>query len=103
MALQELDLHLHYRPGTVNKNADALSRGPVQTQAAMTTDDTEHVVAKVTNPQSTDKDREDVTEGTEGTVAIVTNSQSTSMDGEEDVTLAERQNSNTELSPLSSI
>lgn len=30
IALQELDLHLHYRPGRINKNADALSRGPVQ-------------------------------------------------------------------------
>ena len=53
MALQELDLRLHYRPGKVNKNADALSRGPVET-----TEDTERVVAALPNPQATNKDRE---------------------------------------------
>ena len=29
MAIQELDLHIHYRPGGKNQNADALSRDPV--------------------------------------------------------------------------
>ena len=28
MAIQELDLHIHYRPGKVNANADALFRAP---------------------------------------------------------------------------
>ena len=28
MAIQELDLHIHYRPGKKNANADALSRAP---------------------------------------------------------------------------
>ena len=28
MAIQELDLHIHYRPGKVNANVDALSRAP---------------------------------------------------------------------------
>lgn len=29
MTIQELDLHIHYRPGGKNQNADALSRDPV--------------------------------------------------------------------------
>ena len=29
MALQELDIHIHYRPGKVNTDADALSRGAI--------------------------------------------------------------------------
>ena len=29
MAIQELDLNIHYRPGKKNANADALSRHPV--------------------------------------------------------------------------
>ena len=29
MAIQELDLHIHYRPGGKNQNADALSRDPL--------------------------------------------------------------------------
>ena len=29
MALQELDIHIHYRPGKVNTNADALSHGAI--------------------------------------------------------------------------
>ena len=28
-AIQELDLQIHYRPGKMNQNADALSRSPV--------------------------------------------------------------------------
>ena len=30
LALQELDLQIHYRPGKQNANADALSRAPIQ-------------------------------------------------------------------------
>ena len=29
LAIQELDLQIHYRPGKRNANADALSRSPV--------------------------------------------------------------------------
>ena len=29
MALQELDLYIHYRPGKANTDADALSRVPI--------------------------------------------------------------------------
>jgi len=29
MALQEMDLHLHYQPGKTNQNADTLTRTPL--------------------------------------------------------------------------
>ena len=32
MAIQELDLHIHYRPGKKNANADALSRAPAEAE-----------------------------------------------------------------------
>ena len=32
MAIQELDLQIHYRPGKKNANADALSRAPAEAQ-----------------------------------------------------------------------
>ena len=76
MALQELDLHLHYRPGKVNKNADALSRGPIQTQPTEITEDTECTVATITDPQSANKDKEG------------------------SAVLAERQGNDTELCPI---
>lgn len=31
LSIQELDLHIHYRPGRKNEKADALSRSPIQT------------------------------------------------------------------------
>ena len=31
MILQELDVHIHYRPGKVNSDVDALSRGAIST------------------------------------------------------------------------
>ncbi len=34
LALQELDLHIHYRPGKKNSNADALPRPPVESAPA---------------------------------------------------------------------
>ena len=76
MALQELDLHLHYQPEKVNKNADALSRVLVQTQPVKTTEDMELVVAALADPQATTKDRE------------------------EDTTLAERQSNDRKLRPI---
>ena len=78
MALQELDLHLHYQPGKVNKNVDALSRGPVQAQSVGidTTDDTECVVDAITDPLSESKD------------------------GDEDMTLARKQSSDFKLRPI---
>ena len=77
MALQELDLHLHYRPGKVNKNADALSRRPIQPQSIeITVEETECIVAAITDPQSTNKD------------------------GEGNATLAERQGIDVELNPI---
>ena len=51
MALQELDLQLHYQPGKVNKNVDELLRGP-------TCHDCRCLVAVVTEPQSMNKDGE---------------------------------------------
>ena len=32
LALQELNLNIHYRPGRLNKSADSLSRSPVSTE-----------------------------------------------------------------------
>ena len=32
LALQELNLNIHYRPGRLNKSADSLSRPPVSTE-----------------------------------------------------------------------
>ena len=35
MAIQELDWHIHYRPGRKHQNADALSRGPLAIPKAL--------------------------------------------------------------------
>ena len=77
MALQELDLHLYYRPGKVNTNADALLRRPIQ-------------------PQLT----ESTVEETECIVAALIYSQSTNKDGKGNVTLAERQGKDIELNSI---
>ena len=56
LALQELDLHLYHRPGKVNKKADALSWRPIQPQSTESTvEETECIVAALTDPQSTNK------------------------------------------------
>jgi len=43
MAIQELDIHIHHRPGKHNENADALSRYP--TQQPMSDDEQDGIVA----------------------------------------------------------
>ena len=45
LAIQELDLHIHYRPGGKNQNADALSRYPCGTPKQPEGDDILHVAA----------------------------------------------------------
>ena len=55
MALQEMDLYLHYRPGKTNQNADALSRSPVATQSDV---NNENVVAIISVPKVSDKNGE---------------------------------------------
>ena len=56
LSIQELDLHIHYRPGRKNEKADALSRFPCK-QSSSSTDVLGHVVAAVepSDPQSPSK------------------------------------------------
>ena len=63
LSIQELDLHIHYRPGRKNEKADALSRSPCKQssssceQSSSSTDVLGHVVAAVepSDPQSPSK------------------------------------------------
>jgi len=55
MALQEMDLHLHYQPGKTNQNADTLSRTPIGTQAERSVDTEERLVATLAVPEVSDK------------------------------------------------
>lgn len=55
LALQELDLQIHYRPGKKNMNADALSRAPAQT----TTDRPFGIIATLTSGDVQEEDREE--------------------------------------------
>ena len=57
MALQELDLWIHYRPGKSNSNADALSRFPVETDHVDTAVSTSRVLLAAIQPaQASAKD-----------------------------------------------
>lgn len=57
MALQELDLRIHYRPGKSNSNADALSRCPVETDLVDTAVPTSRVLLAAIQPaQASAKD-----------------------------------------------
>ena len=51
MALQEMDLHLHYRPGKTNQNADTLSRTPIDTQSEIFVEPDEKLVATLSVPE----------------------------------------------------
>ena len=53
LALQELDLKIHYRPGRLNDRADALSRAPLEMD---TTNNEEKMVAAVETSQLVAKD-----------------------------------------------
>jgi len=73
MALQEMDLHLHYRPGKTNQNADTLSHAPLTCHS----------------------------EGSKGkVVAALIAPKALAKDGEEMIGLAERQNNDNELKPI---
>jgi len=76
MALQEMDLHLHYRPGKTNQNADTLSRTLLTCHSELPEGSEEKVVAALTAPEASTKD------------------------GEEMIGLAERQNNDHELRPI---
>ena len=59
MALQELDLRIHYQPGKSNSNADALSRHPVGTDLVDTAVPTSRVLLATIQPaQASAKDRD---------------------------------------------
>jgi len=51
MALQEMDLHLHYRPGKTDQNADTLSCTPIDTQSEMLVEPDEKLVATLSVPE----------------------------------------------------
>jgi len=48
MALQEMDLHLHYRPGKTYQNADTLSCTPLTCHSELPEGSEEKVVATLT-------------------------------------------------------
>ena len=52
MAIQELDIHIHYRPGKANSNADALSRFPDEEEEPCDTDAQVPAVVATTYPSS---------------------------------------------------
>ena len=53
LALQELDLQIHYRPGKKNMNADALSRAPTQSEKPF------GIIAMLTSGDVQEEDREE--------------------------------------------
>ena len=57
MALQELDLRIHYQPGKSNSNADVLSQFPVETNLVQTAIPTSRVFLAAMQPdQASAKD-----------------------------------------------
>ena len=54
LALQELDLEIHYRPGRVNQNADALSRSPVTDPHSLL--NPSEVIATISAPETSAKE-----------------------------------------------
>jgi len=60
MALQEIDLHLHYRPGKTNQNADTLSCTPLTCHSELPEGSEEKVVAALTAPETSAKDGEEM-------------------------------------------
>ena len=53
-----MDLHLHYRPGKTNQNADTLSRTPIDTQSEIFVEPDEKLAATLSVPEVSDKDGE---------------------------------------------
>ena len=62
MVLQELDLHINYRPGKTNSNADALLRAPVGLASALQSCDSPVVLAAVWVGEKPAKDGDDCLE-----------------------------------------
>ena len=75
LAIQELDLHIHYRPGRLNQAADALSRLPVSEENATpvaTAQDGEGMVSQVSEGNSTSVATAQDGEGMESQVSTKT-------------------------------
>ena len=60
MALQEMDLHLQYRPGKTNQNADTLPCKTLTCHLELPEGSEEKVVAALTAPEASAKDREEM-------------------------------------------
>ena len=59
LALQEVDLHTHYRPGKKNANADALSRCPISLKSSQASQSSVlSIVSAISVSQFPAKDRE---------------------------------------------